>query len=268
MFRIGEFSKINQITVRTLRHYEEMGLLAPVEIDRFTGYRYYSVEQLDLIDRILTFKRMGFSLTEIKVFLEKGIAEDDIERKRSQLAREKTGIDASLRELASYQNKLRGELVMEQVNIKKLPGVLSISYRTILRGYGDLMDLMPNKIGPEMQRMGLTCLAPEYCFNRYHDGEYRETNIDVEICEAIVARGGESNFLNYVEFAEVPEAACIYHRGPYASLGQSYAAIFKWIEENGYECTEIARESFIDGIWNKDDEKDWLTEIQVPVKKK
>jgi DNA-binding transcriptional MerR regulator len=63
MFKIGEFSKFSQVTVKTLRYYDQIGLLKPAEVDRFTGYRYYSVDQLPRLNRILALKDLGLSLT-------------------------------------------------------------------------------------------------------------------------------------------------------------------------------------------------------------
>jgi len=62
MFKIGEFSKLSQVTVKTLRYYDEIGLLKPAEVDRFTSYRYYSVDQLPRLNRILALKDLGLSL--------------------------------------------------------------------------------------------------------------------------------------------------------------------------------------------------------------
>ena len=72
-----------------------------------------------------------------------------------------------------------------------------------------------------------------------------------------------------LHFEVLPEiqAACIYHRGSYDSLHQSYAAVLSWIEENGCQIDGPIRESYIDGVWNQDDESGWLTEIQIPVRK-
>ena len=56
MFKIGDFSKLGQVSVRMLRHYDQLGLLKPGQIDKFTGYRYYAVEQLVRLNRILFFK--------------------------------------------------------------------------------------------------------------------------------------------------------------------------------------------------------------------
>lgn len=62
MIRIGLFSKLSQVPVKTLRYYNEIGLLEPAEIDSFTGYRYYSVTQLPRLNRILALKDLGLSL--------------------------------------------------------------------------------------------------------------------------------------------------------------------------------------------------------------
>src|SRR5512136_1668041 len=73
MIKIGDFSKLSFVSVRTLRYYEEMGLLKPVEVDRFTGYRYYSVDQLPRLNRILALKDLGFALEQIAQMLDEGV---------------------------------------------------------------------------------------------------------------------------------------------------------------------------------------------------
>src|SRR5512143_3025631 len=65
MIRIGDFSKLSRVSIKTLRFYDEMGLLKPIEVDRFTGYRYYEFDQLPRLYRILALKDLGFSLEEI-----------------------------------------------------------------------------------------------------------------------------------------------------------------------------------------------------------
>ena len=70
MLKIGEFSKLSRVSVRMLRHYDEIGLLKPAEIDRFTDYRYYREDQLPIAGRIAALKDMGFSLADIVRILE------------------------------------------------------------------------------------------------------------------------------------------------------------------------------------------------------
>ena len=82
MIRIGDFSKLSRVSVKTLRFYDEMGLLKPVDVDRFTGYRYYEFDQLPRLYRILALKDLGFSLEEIGRLLE---GEVSVEQKRGIL---------------------------------------------------------------------------------------------------------------------------------------------------------------------------------------
>lgn len=77
MLSIGEFSKICQVSVKTLHHYDKLGLLVPAQVDAETGYRYYEAAQLDRMLLIARLKRYGFSLAEIRSFLD---ADDDAKK--------------------------------------------------------------------------------------------------------------------------------------------------------------------------------------------
>ena len=78
--KIGAFSKLMQVTVKTLRHYEKKGLLAPDEVDEWTGYRYYSIDQMQKLQTIRDLQRLGFSLDEIKELYEDGSHTPDIQQ--------------------------------------------------------------------------------------------------------------------------------------------------------------------------------------------
>lgn len=69
-FKIGEFSRMMQVTVKTLRHYEKKGLLLPYEVDEWTGYRYYTICQMQKLNAIRQLQRLGFTLEEIKELYE------------------------------------------------------------------------------------------------------------------------------------------------------------------------------------------------------
>ena len=84
MIKIGDFSKLSLVSVRTLRYYEEMGLLAPIQVDRFTGYRYYSFDQLPRLNRILALKDLGFSLEQIAQMLDEGLPPAQIRCRSAQ----------------------------------------------------------------------------------------------------------------------------------------------------------------------------------------
>ncbi len=82
MIKIGELSKLAQVPIATLRYYDQVGLLKPIQVDDFTGYRYYSVNQLPRLNRILALKGLGFTLEQIAGALDEGLA---VEQMRGML---------------------------------------------------------------------------------------------------------------------------------------------------------------------------------------
>ncbi len=269
MYTIGSFSKINTVTTKTLRLYDEIGLLKPAKIDRFTGYRFYSSEQLPRMHRILALKSLGFSLSEIKQVIED---EGTIEMLLQSKLRETT---EALREgkmrlltIKGYLDGLKGEKEMNRnIIIKSLPGGIIYSKRMKIPDYDAYFEVIP-KIGEEVidANPNLKCSVPEYCFIIYHDREYKEKDIDVEYCEMVTEFGRDTETIKFKNLEPVEKAACILHKGPYSTLSVSYGNLHEWLEGSGYIIDGPDRESYIDGIWNKDNPEEWLTEIQVPVK--
>ena len=108
-FKIGEFSKLCQVTVKTLRHYEEIGLMIPVEVDEWTGYRYYDISQLRCMSRIVYLKQLGFSLEEISELFADGKEFPDAELLKVKIERCKNEIEHLIwrqTELAKLENLL------------------------------------------------------------------------------------------------------------------------------------------------------------------
>ncbi|HBG0292781.1 TPA: MerR family transcriptional regulator [Clostridioides difficile] len=268
MFSIGMFSKINKITTKTLRYYEDIGLLKPEYVDEFTKYRYYTTEQLPKLHQIITLKQMGLSLAEIKKAVENPEeVENILMNKEKEMLDVIKSEEYKIIKLRNYLTNLKGEVNMNDVIIKSLPKVKVASMRKVLKGYDELFNLFPNVMAEEMMKTECTCAVPDYCFNIYHDGEYRETDMDVEMCQAINDLKEDTDILKFKELDAVENAVCILHNGPYSTLGKTYADAFKWIEDNKYKVVGNPRESYIDGIWNKESEEDWLTEVQIPVKR-
>ena len=110
----------------------------------------------------------------------------------------------------------------------------------------------------------IKCTDPQYEFCEYLDGEYKETDIRIRHNEAVTAFGKENEL---IRFKTLPAAKVlsIYHKGAYDKIGEAYAFLMKYAEQNGYTAAGLARECYIDGIWNKESEEDWLTEIQLPI---
>jgi DNA-binding transcriptional MerR regulator len=267
-FKIGEFSKLCQVTVKTLRHYEAIGLLVPAEIDEWTGYRYYDTSQLRRMSSILYMKRLSFSLEEIADILEDELempTEEMIRTKITQASEEVRRLLWRKSELEKFEVMLhKRENVMEKVFEKSLPSGVFATHRSKVSSYQELFNLMPNVIGAEMQRLGCECPEPQYCFTIEHQPECGK-DIDIEYYEAVKDKGADSDLIKFKTLSEVPVALCINHRGSYEKMPETFANLYTYAEAKGYTPTGLARFSYIDGIWNKDSEEEWLTEIQLPV---
>ena len=265
-FKIGEFSKLCQVTVKTLRHYEEIGLLTPLEVDQWTGYPYYDIKQLRQMTRIAYLKQLGFSLEEIVCQLEQNgnyldpeLIQSKIELCNSEMERLKW----RLTELESTLHKQ--EKVMEQVIKKSLPERIFATHRRKIDSYQELFNLCPNVIGPEMERLGCQCPDPQYCFTVEYNDEYG-VDIDIEYFEAVDKAGEDSDLIKFKSLPEVPVGLCINHYGAYDKMPETFAELYGYAEANGYELSDRPRFCYIDGIWNKESVDEWLTEIQLPVK--
>lgn len=265
VYKIGIFSKMNQITIKALRHYDNIGLLKPGYVDEANGYRYYTSKQLMILHQILALREAGFSLEEIKE-VQNGTSEKHLlERKRNEIIR---NIAAETLKLSKVESYLTSKNLTYDYHIvtKELPEVIVASMRTIMPNYAALFSVIP-PMGAEMERLGCVCAEPGYCFNIYHDGEYKEFDVDVEVCEAVTEMKQDSDMIQFKVISKVEMAACVLHKGTYSEFPKAYGAVLQFVEENGFEIIDNPRESYIDGVWNKDSEDDWLTEIQFPIRK-
>ena len=266
MYRIGMFSKLGKVTIKTLRHYDEVGLLPPAHIDAETGYRYYTSDQLFRLNEIVALRQMGFSIPEISAVVGGRDIAWILARRLAELENEARNVTDRLFRLENYiKERKEGLAVNYQAVIKEIPAYTVYSTRCVIPSYAALNEIMP-ALGEKVGRMnpGIECAEPGYCFNVYLDAEYRDSDINVEICEAVKSRGKDGDGIVFKDLPAVT-AVSVLHRGAYENIGAAYAYAMRWVEQNGYRVADHVRESYIDGIWNKDSVEDWLTEIQVPV---
>ena len=266
--KIGEFSQLMQVTVKTLRHYEQKGLLLPYEVDEWTGYRYYSIEQMQRLNIIRQLQRLGFSLDEIKELCEEGTHMPSIEQlneKIEETERQLQQLVARRSQLLNWMNIHKKIKTMEIYNIQSLPEIIVASHREVIPNYAALGPLCVEKIGPEMQRLGCKCPPPGYCFTIEHNKEYRPTDIDIEYCEQVEDMGIDSDIIQFKRLVAVPKALCMKHVGPYERFHESITKAFVYMEEHGYKIAGHLRISYIDGVWNQEDPELWLSVIQIPI---
>ena len=263
LYKIGMFATMNHVTVKTLRFYEEQGLLMPACINQENGYRYYTLSQMAVLHQITALKMAGFTLEEIAHIHSGADEEAALRKKKSELIAKIADLTRQIAVVDGYLSKKKTGL-SHPVLIKTIPETTVAAMRVRLESYDSLFDVMP-KMGALMEKAGCECALPEYCFTNYLEPGYKDEDILVEICESVT---GAKQEIGGLYFRTLPEtqAACIYHKGSYGTLSESYESVLKYIEENGYEIAGVIRESYIDGIWNQEDESGWLTEIQIPVR--
>lgn len=269
MYRIGEFSKIVKITVKTLRFYDEIGLLKPSFTDKFTNYRYYTTEQLYPLQQILAFKQAGFSIEEIKYVLSGKNIEKLLNEKETVLKQEHAYAEEKLLRLTSIKKNYLEKRTMDyQAIIKQLPEYIVYYKQFVAKNYTDYGSIIP-KIGMAISKANpdLKCVKPSFCYVEGLDGEYKEENVRAEYVEAVEKVGIE---VDGIKFKKLPKTivAAVMLKGSYENISSVYAYLVSWIEINGYEIAGNGREQYIDGCWNKDTPDEYLTEIQIPIEKK
>jgi DNA-binding transcriptional MerR regulator len=271
MIRIGDFSKLSRITVKTLRYYDEVGLLKPTRVDDFTGYRYYTYEQLPRLNRILALKDLGFSLEQISQLLADDLTPEQLRgmlklrqaeiRQQVQEQTQRLGrVEARLRQIEQERIMSKYDVVIKQVEplkVAALRGVVPTPPEQgrlwqELEGYLAAQRVQP--AGP--------------CLSLYHDDEYKEKDWDIEVCEPIEASLLETERVKLRQLPGVESAACTVHHGPFVTIGEAYEALMKWIGENGYHIVGPGREVYLREAKGSDqNDPDTVTEIQFPVQK-
>jgi DNA-binding transcriptional MerR regulator len=270
MFKIGEFSKLMQVSVRMLRYYDEAGLLKPAEIDRFTGYRFYSAAQIKQLQRIVFLRDSGFTVNEISAILKH--RDDDftliqLDRKRDEA---KAALDEERKKIAKIEAAI-SELkegrqpIHYDVLIKNIPAYPVLSLRKRIPNYfgeGLLWEELTAQIEKEKLELPQSALN----FAVYHDLDYRETDVDVEVCAVVTSSGQYNRSPMFRITEEVPSMACMMVYGSFRNIGPAFSAFAGWLNENQeYYMCGFNRQICHRGPWNEIKEENYLTEIQIPV---
>jgi DNA-binding transcriptional MerR regulator/predicted transcriptional regulator YdeE len=277
MIKIGEFSKLAQVPVATLRYYDQVGLLKPVEVDRLTGYRYYSAGQLPQLHRILALKGLGFSLEQVGAILAEGVTPDQLRGMlRLRHAQISQQLDEAQRQLAEVEARLRqiereDQLSTHEVRLKQVEPLLIASVRAMLPSHGAVGALfsevyaalgphVADALGPHPGEGGQTLAL---CY----DTEFKESGVDAAAAFILRCRAPDSGRMRVHELPSATVAATIHH-GSYDTIGEAHGAILRWIEASGYRIAGPDREIY---LYNRApirrDDSSYITEIQYPIEK-
>ncbi len=271
MLKIGEFSKLARVSVRMLRHYDEIGLLKPAETDPFTDYRYYREDQLPAAGRVAALKDMGFSLADIVKILEVYEDREQLERfftaRRRELEALSRDTARRLTLLDSALQRLRKEDTMEyNVTLKTLPQRAAATLRTVIPRYEDEGKVWSLLVS-ETARLGLREADPCLCGMTFLDGEYKEENVEVMAWKTVEGSYPDTEHVKFAVLPEATVASCTF-RGSYERIVGVYAAVAAWIEANGYEPAGPMFNIYHVSPHETQNPEEFVTEVCYPVRKK
>lgn len=272
MMSIGEFARLCRVTVKTLRHYEKVGVLMPEMIDEASGYRYYTACQMQRMNTIAALKHAGFTLEEIAELLTNSGGEPASEALNAKIAE----CEAALARLHKRRDMLqrwlevserRRDMVRCRVVLGSLPAMTVAVYRGRVAALADLLTLCPQQIGPAMSRAGCECVLPGYCFaSELLEGDADEAS-GYEYCEQVATAATETALIAYRDLPAEPMALTLACNGGYDELPTMMQSLCEYAQANGYAVTAPGRYNFVDGVWNKETPDEWLTVLQLPVRR-
>jgi len=273
MIRIGIFSRISQVPVSTLRYYDSVGLLKAASVDEFTGYRYYTMDQLPRLYRILALKEMGLSLGEIQRMLEEDLPAAEMRGmlriKQAELRQQLQEGAERLKRLENWLRQIEQEETMPEyeVIVKKVEPMDVLSIRGVIPNYPDQGALW-DELDAYLERHKIH--VRPHGVTVYHR---EEPEIDVEVCipvqdPAAAAGAPLEGRVQFGELAGIETAASTIHSGPLKEIGDGYRALMGWIERQGYRVAGPLREVYLRGPEaHSQTDPQVMVEIQAPVAK-
>lgn len=265
MFRIGEFSYFAKTTIKTLRFYDEIDLFKPSFVDN-NGYRYYSIEDLAKLQLIIELRSYEMPIEKIKKIL----AGNEIKKVLIECKNEiKKNLDQNKQNLTLI-NKLiakseKGDLMKKyEVKLIELPKCLVYYRHGTINTMADLTNFIL-QAGSECRTNNPTLKCTGYCFVTYEAKGFQEKNVELEYAEAVDEIGKDSKNIKFKQL-DSQKALITQHKGPYSELGKAYAFAVNYAKEKGFEITDKIRECYIHGCWDTNNENNYLTEIQIPIK--
>ena len=238
MLKIGDFSKLSRVSIRMLRHYDDIGLLKPAEIDEFTGYRYYHEQQLFAVGRITALKDMGFALADIIKILDSYDDKEKVDAFLSERQKELTKFsketEYKLMLLDTARKRLRKEQNMSfDVIVKTIPERYASTVQMVVPHYED-EGMLWNAMRSECTDFvpAEPCLAAA----EFLDDEYKEENVEIIAWMTVKKNGTDTEHVKFKTLPAVKVASCIV-KGSYDQIGDAYATVVSWLKENGYKMS-------------------------------
>jgi DNA-binding transcriptional MerR regulator len=238
MFRIGEFSRLGRVSVKVLRHYDELGLLEPERVDPETDYRYYTSAQLPRLHRIVALRHLGFTLDQIRRLLADDLPAAQI---RGMLTLRRAEIEQRLRaeqgRLAGVEERLRqierdDRLPPYEVAVRSLAPQTVAAIRVSRSGAATEVEPLFEEIEEYVARHQARAAAPPLLLR--HGTGRRLGGADLEVAVPVVRPVPANDRVSAYELAGAEAAACVMHTGSYADLDRAVAALHGELIALGY----------------------------------
>ncbi len=253
MFKIGEFSRLAQVSVRMLRHYDKLGLLIPSQVDQWTGYRYYTVEQLPRLHRIVALNGLGLSLQQISELLN----HDDLsaDQLRGMLRLQEARLTADLAKKQAQLAEVSARLA--QIDYEQQPW----PYAMMLKSTKAQPIASIQAVVPSINQMGYYChqlytaLYQELHMQRipileqeittYHNQEFAETNVSIEVAVTLAEDKLPQISASNITFQTLPSfelAATLAFEGSFREIHAAVLALLGWVGLHNYQIIGPLRE--------------------------
>jgi DNA-binding transcriptional MerR regulator len=257
MFKIGDFSKFTRVSVKMLRHYDEIGLLKPAAIDSESGYRYYSADQLPRLNQIILLKDLGFTLEHVRALLDENLSPEEV---KGMLRLRKAEVEQRIADERARLAQLEAELARYDqaetrpaynVILREVPSQWMATLRQVVSeqdaNIGRMFDQVEAFVSARDAR---AASSPMMLF---HDAEYSEQNLDVEIAVPVTQPlsvespgEGEGDCPIQVRFvAGSASMACAVYTGGYEKTAEVLSSILVWMERNDYVADGPYREVYL-----------------------
>lgn len=272
MIKIGDFSHLSQVPVKTLRYYDEIGLFKPAQIDPFTNYRYYTLDQLPRLNRILALKELGLSLEQIAQMLHDELTPEQIrgmfKLKQAELQQH---IQSEQEKLARLESRLRqiemeGKMSEFDAVIKHIDAQRVISFRQVVPDGSGISQLLSQVFGVVFTS-GIKFTGPPITMYHSHENGF-DTELVFPVDESFSGElpsvGGTQMTLHVIPAQTV---ASTIHHGSYETIAETYNALSQWVSAQGYDYVGPIREIYLTSPGDTPNPADYLTEVQIPVEK-
>jgi effector-binding domain-containing protein len=245
MYKIGEFSKIAELTVKALRYYDEIGLLKPVKVDAENGYRFYDEASYQKAKVIKILKSFDFGIQEMLEAVPQIKGSDDLSayllEKHAQLSSRIQSTQKMMKSIETSVESLKEAVIMNKnvvICVKEVPEqrIASLKYKGKYSNMGEY-------IGELMKAVGGSANGPIVAL--YYDESYMEDGAEIEVAVPVkksVEKGQvKTRTLTGGKFLSV------IHIGPYERLSESYKAAMDYLEANGMKTRTPSREVYLKG---------------------